>query len=159
MKDGNIDWPGINKGKYDDHLDKFKVNSDGYPEKEWKNLHPMKKRKVFVQNHPDDKSVKNRSVSQVQIEDMEILKAARKHDQLQIASLKRKLGREAARKRLARGEDPDDSDILASSYEDQSAITEATDRSKSNTSVRGALKKRGKRPLKKIVNFEEQDDE
>ena len=58
MKNGKVDWPGINDGKYDEHLNKFKVNSDGYPEREWKNLHPMKKRKVFVQNHPDDKSVK-----------------------------------------------------------------------------------------------------
>ena len=113
-----------------------------------------------MQNHPDDKSVKNRSVSQVRIEDMEILKAARKHDQLQIASLKRKLGREAARKRIARGEDPDDSDILVSSYEEQSAITDVTENSKkSSTSVRENLKRGGKRPLKKIVNFEEQDDE
>ena len=110
-----------------------------------------------MQNHPNDKSVKNRSVSQVQIEDMEILKAARKHDQLQIASLKRKLTRETARKRAARGDDPEDSDFLASSYEEQSAITDVTE--KSSTSVRGALKKRDKRPLKKVVNFEEQGDE
>jgi hypothetical protein len=158
VKNGKVDWPGINDGHYDDHLDKFKVISDGYPEKEWKNLHPMKKRKVYVQNHPNDKSVKNRSVSKVQIEDMELLKAARKHDQLRIASLKRKLGREAARKRIARGEDPDDSDFLASSYEDQSAITETTDKSKSNTSVKTGLKKRARRGLKKVA-FEDPNDE
>ena len=123
-------------------------------------MRPIKKRKVFVQNHPDDKSVKARTVKEVQIEDMEILKAARKHDQLRIASLKRKLTRETERKRIARGEDPDDSDFLASSYEEQSAITDVTENSrKSSTSVRGNLKKRGKRPLKKVVGFEEQGDE
>ena len=104
--------------------------------------------------------MKSRSVNKVQIEDMEVLKAARKHDQLKIASLKRKLGREAARKRIARGEDPDDSDILASSYEEQSAITDVTENSrKSNTSVRGALKRKGKRGIKKVVGFEEPGEE
>ena len=48
VKNGKTDWQGIKEGGYDDHLDKFKVKKTGYPEKEWRNLHPMKKRKVFV---------------------------------------------------------------------------------------------------------------
>ena len=120
----------------------------------------MKKKKVFVQNNPDNKTVKSRSVNKVQIEDMEVLKAARKHDQLRIASLKRKLTRESERKRIARGEDPEDSDFLASSYENAGAITEMTDNSKkSSTSVRNALKKRGKRGRKKVVAFEDENDD
>ena len=106
-----VDYEGIRSGKYDSHLSKFKIKAGGYPDKEWRALHPMGKRKVFLAK----KKTGGRNVTEVEIEDMDVLKSARKHDKLQIASLKRKLTRETARKRKAQGEEGSDEDVFASS--------------------------------------------
>ena len=116
----------------------------------------MKKRKVFLAK----KKGGGRNVNEVEIVDMEVMKSARKHDKLQIASLKRKLTRETARKKRAQGEEGSDEDVFASSYEDASNITEAT--KNSGASVRNALKK-SKRAVKAIsrkqTRFAPDDDE
>ena len=82
-------------------------------------------------------------MDQVEIEDMDVMKSAMKHNKLHIASLKRKFARETKRKMQARGESTSDEDILVSDWEDASVITDATAASnKSTTSVRNALKEK-----------------
>ena len=142
MNGTKVDYEGIKAGKYDSRLPRFKMKAGGYPDKEWRALHPMKKRKIFLAKAKTGA----RKVNQVdvQIEDMDVLTPAMKHNKLHIASLKHKLARETARKMQAKGETTSDEDVMASSWEDASAITDASAASnKSTTSVRNALKKRG----------------
>ena len=106
----------------------------------------MKKRKIYLNK---DKS-KSRSVNTVEIQDMDVLKDARKHDQSKIASLKRKLVRETKRRYEAQGLDyENEEDIFSSDAEVASHITEAS--AKSGTSVHNGLKR------KKKLHFKEDE--
>ena len=150
-KEGVCDFRGVKSGKYDRYLGNFNYK-EGYSDKEWKTLHPMIKRKKFVESRGDKN--KKRSAKEVHIEELELLKSAHAHDVVRIASLKRKLDREIRKKYDARGKNySDDEDILGSD-EDPSVLTDA-DSMSSGVSVRNGLKKTGKRArFKKPVHEE-----
>ena len=151
MNKGKPDHTGIRSGKYDHLLSDFKVKEGGYSDKEWKNLHPMKKRKIFLNK---DKAT-TRSVKAVEIQDMGVLKDAHLHNQNKIASLKRKLVRETKRRYDAEGRDyENEEDIFASDAEVASHITEEAS-AKSGTSVRNGLK----RNTKKKARFRDTDND
>ena len=99
-KNGTVDYSGIQDGKWDDHLHKFKArDSGGYKPEEWKKLHPMVKRKIYLKNHGVGGTGK-RSPDKV-----ETLKDMNKFKNSKIVSLKRKLKRETnCRKRIVAGE-------------------------------------------------------
>ena len=132
--------------KFDKYLDKFTFK-DGYFAKECKSLHPMIKRKKFLSR---DDGGRKRSVNEVKIDDMEILKSAHAHDKVRIASLKHKLDRATRKKYKMRGQNfSDDEDILGSD-EDPSCVTEES----GGHSVRNSLKKSGK----KLIRFRLNED-
>ena len=54
---GGWDLDGINSGKYDSHLHKF-YYKNRYSDQEWRDLHPMIRRKKFLRNHNPDGSFK-----------------------------------------------------------------------------------------------------
>ena len=58
LPDGKYDYAGIKDGKYDQHLDKFKAKKGAYNQKEWDGLHPMIKRKRWLEKHNKDGSLK-----------------------------------------------------------------------------------------------------
>ena len=142
-KNGICDFRGIKEGKFDKYLDNFTFK-DGYSTKEWKSLHPMVKRKKFLSRGD---SGKKRSVNEVQIEDIDLLKSAREHDKVRIASLRRKLDRATREKYRLRGQNYSDDESLLGSDEDPSVVTEV-----SNPAVRNSLKKPGKKRTRFKLN-------
>ena len=142
-KNGICDFRGIKEGKFDKYLDNFTFK-DGYSTKEWKSLHPMVKRKKFLSRGDGGKK---RSVNEVQIEDIELLKSAREHDKVCIASLRRKLDRATREKYRLRGQNFSDDEDLLGSDEDPSVVTEV-----SNPAVRNSLKKTGKKRTRFKLN-------
>ena len=102
MRDGRCDYKGIKERCYDAHLGGFSFK-DGYSDKEWRALHPISKREEFLIKNKKG----SRGISALQIEDMDVLKSARKHDKLTIASLKRKLGRHKKQKERVDSNDED----------------------------------------------------
>ena len=119
---------------------------EGYSDKEWETLHPMIKGKRFVSSR-GDKS-KKRSVKEVQIADMEVLKSAHTHDMARIASLKRKLDRATRKKYAERGLNYSDDEDIFGSDEDPSCITEASGTSGASGPSRNSLKKSTRKKLR-----------
>ena len=58
LADGKYDQDGIREGKYDKHLDKFKSKKGTYSKSEWEQLHPMIKRKRYLERRTKDGSLK-----------------------------------------------------------------------------------------------------
>ena len=60
---GRFDMEGINAGKYDGHLNKFRSRNGSYSDAEYKKLHPMIKRKRYLETHNADGSKKPRDAA------------------------------------------------------------------------------------------------
>lgn len=151
LSSGQYDYVEIKEGRHDRHLRSFKLKEDGCTSAEWKGLHPMQKRKRFLVRKQGEGG---RSVQQIEIADMDVIKKAMDMDKVKTASLKRKLKR-------ANKEDP-----FASDEDDASHITGTTAQSnKSNTTTgKMAVRQKTRSALnriysKKKAHFADNDDE